>query len=139
MSTLPPAPVYECLHGTVDGLEALIWKRNDGGAGPTPETSTPSALIPTLWWCWLSSNGELLRTETHYVGWLNHSDGHVSNLTWRRLNPVMRVVLVNQRLYPWDSADERYPYRRGGGEMAGAPSIPSFPTPSPLPPSSSSL
>lgn len=102
MSTFPPAPVYECLHGTVDGLEALIWKRCNA------DTS------PSLWWCWLSSNGELLRTETHYVGWLNHSDGHVENLTWRRLNPTMKVVLVNQRPYPWDSADERYPYRRGG-------------------------
>jgi hypothetical protein len=80
-----PAPKDEALHGTVDGLDALIWLRPDG----------------TLWWCWLDGHGEVLETETHYVGWFSHKERTVERLAWRAISPGAKHVIVNQRAYPW--------------------------------------
>lgn len=84
----PSAPNADCLHGTVDGLPALIWQRREQG---------------DMKWCWISKGVELLRThDGYYVGICDHKHGTVGPIVWRNLNPSLKVVLVNHRPYPWD-------------------------------------
>ena len=85
MSQFTAAPNADCVLGTVDGLDALIWRRGDGD----------------FKWVWISSGEiELLRThDGAYVGVCDHKHKTVGPITWRPLNPAVKLVLVNQRHY----------------------------------------
>ena len=87
-----PAPNADCLHGTVDGLNALIWRRHED---------------KEMLWCWLSEGTELLRTiDGRYVGIYSHKHHMVGPIAWRRLDFTRKIVLVNDRQYPWVNDNE---------------------------------
>lgn len=86
------APNADCVFGTVDRLDALIWRREDG----------------ELKWCWLSGDVELLRThDGKYVGICDHEHKTVSPITWRPLDPTKKLVLINQIHYLSQGDNER--------------------------------
>lgn len=79
------APKWDCLHGTVDGLRALIWEEEN---------------TRVLRWCWLSPGYELLETRDQYVGVFRQDPPETAPITWRRIGPGQKVV-VNGRTFPW--------------------------------------